>query len=616
MENNKVTYDELKNGLVANGLITNDSEEAAERKVNNAWQNIVCGKMWIKDCCIDEKGNYSYVINFINICGKEISIVVPRAKFKAAYLSKLINEKGGYVYDDRLLYMYLKQYESYVLGYEKPANEKIVETPLVFKNTYSKAGWRFMDDDKVAFVSSEGCYSEKKYIGDIEYTGKLCIEQKGTVDNYKKMIQKYMIEDKNIPLQAVLSMSTASVLLWYFNNVLHKQILNFIVHLCGERGSGKTTSLELCASFSGKPVPQSDAEKTSIYSTFNGTDNALIELDFNNGYAIAIDDTQLCDNKIKDSFFYALASGKGRQRLKSNGSRANVKSEYTTGILTSGEKDLFSALTENGLKPRIIELDGVKWTDDSKISDDIKNIVCENYGLISPLIAQYVIDNLEFNVNDKLSEAFSKWEDRFLSEARDKHYYIHDTPRFVKTLALFMVGLEVLEKTLEQKYDVEGVYHFFFDSVVVKKAQNEQSSFNIYSQLVDYNVIHGNEVAVMQKTENGVEGTIPFEDDENTSELIKNTCKIASRYNGSKYSIFIPTAEAFYILQEELGVKDFEKFLQDMLESKRLVWTETTSRAGKKVPRLDTKYHNKRGYRFILPDNFMERVKEYKLNKD
>ena len=62
--------------------------------------------MWIKDCCIDEKGNYSYVINFINICGKEISIVVPRAKFKAAYLSKLINEKGGYVYDDRLLYMY------------------------------------------------------------------------------------------------------------------------------------------------------------------------------------------------------------------------------------------------------------------------------------------------------------------------------------------------------------------------------------------------------------------------------------------------------------------------------------------------------------------------------
>lgn len=60
MENNKVTYDELKNGLVANGLITNDSEEAAERKVNNAWQNIVCGKMWIKDCCIDEKGNYSY----------------------------------------------------------------------------------------------------------------------------------------------------------------------------------------------------------------------------------------------------------------------------------------------------------------------------------------------------------------------------------------------------------------------------------------------------------------------------------------------------------------------------------------------------------------------------
>ncbi|MFR8117459.1 MAG: hypothetical protein ACLU70_00250 [Lachnospira sp.] len=66
----------------------------------------------------------------------------------------------------------MKQYESYVLGYEKPSNEKIVETPLVFKNTYSKAGWRFMDDDKVAFVSSEGCYSEKNVFGDIGVYGK------------------------------------------------------------------------------------------------------------------------------------------------------------------------------------------------------------------------------------------------------------------------------------------------------------------------------------------------------------------------------------------------------------------------------------------------------------
>ncbi|MFR8117460.1 MAG: hypothetical protein ACLU70_00255 [Lachnospira sp.] len=76
-----------------------------------------------------------------------------------------------------------------------------------------------------------------------------------------------MIEDKNIPLQAVLSMSTASVLLWYFNNVLHKQILNFIVHLCGERGSGKTTSLELVVTYIfRKTSTSSDAgENINIY---------------------------------------------------------------------------------------------------------------------------------------------------------------------------------------------------------------------------------------------------------------------------------------------------------------------------------------------------------------
>jgi len=361
--------------------------------------------------------------------------------------------------------------------------------PLSLKHTYEKAGWCLVNEEP-AFVSSDGCYLKKRYEERTEYVGKLAICKKGKLAEYKKMINKYIIDKKNVALQALLAMASASVLLWYFNNILRKQILNFIVHLSGEKGTGKSTSLEICASFSGRPAIMDNSKAISVYSTFNSTDGAITDLNFNNGYAIAIDDTQLCDNKLKDSTFYEFAMGQSRQRLKSNGKRAETNSEYKTGIFTSGEKGIFSVLNEGGLKPRIIELDNIQWTQDSQTADAIKNIVADNYGEISPMIAHYILDNVENGINEKLSTLFVSWENRFIDEAKKRCVYIHDTPRFVKTLALFMVALDILSKGLNQTYDTEAVYQFFFDNVVIKKGKEEQNSANVYNQLVDYIIMN------------------------------------------------------------------------------------------------------------------------------
>jgi len=84
-----------------------------------------------------------------------------------------------------------------------------------------------------------------------------------------------------------------------------------------------------------------------------------------------------------------------------------------------------------------------------------------------------------------------------------------------------------------------------------------------------------------------------------------------NRSNQAKCSAFLPTADALYILEEELGVKDINRFLGDMLDDHKLIWNETQVKKNKKVPRLDSKYHGKRGYRLALPEDFMKKVEEF-----
>ena len=359
-------------------------------------------------------------------------------------------------------------------------------------NTYIRAGWFQTNSGDIGFVSTEGCYINGKMQENSEYNGKLGIDVNGTLNKYKSMIKKYILDRVNIPLQAGLAMGCASVLLWYFNNILHKRILNSIICLSGLEGTGKSTTLGLITSFSGKPSPLVDKGITPVFNLFNSTEGALTNLDYNFGYPIAIDDTQHCENKIRDAVFYELAAGQSKKRLKSNGKMAENSSEYTTGIFISGEHSIFENLSESGLKPRIIELADIQWTYAGVYADSIMSEINANYGHLVPLIAKYILDAKNKGGDEELLKSYTKWENQFLKEAEEKHYYVHDTPRVVKTLALFMVALEVLSNVLKQEYKTDEVYKFFFDNVVIKKAQEEQISVNVYNQLLDYINTHKN----------------------------------------------------------------------------------------------------------------------------
>lgn len=623
MAGNKIVSDEKiveSMEKAAKAAMETNNKQVDKRRVDCL--RAVCCPMWFESCNVDEKGEFSYKIKFLNVLQQEQEVVIKRADFTASNIRKLITAHGGYVYDERVAFDYLKQMESYALGYREPINETLKVDPIKFVNTYIRAGWFQTSSGDIGFVSAKGCYINGKLQENSEYDGKLGIDVNGTLKNYKSMIKKYILDKANIPLQAGLAMGCASVLLWYFNNILHKKILNSIICLSGEEGTGKSTTLELISSFSGKPTPFAEKGITPVFNLFNSTEGALTNLDYNFGYPIALDDTQHCDNKIRDAVFYELAAGQSKKRLKSNGKLAENSSEYTTGIFISGEHSIFENLSESGLKPRIIELADIQWTYDGNYADSIKNEVYANYGILVPLIAKYILDAKYKGGDEELLKNYTKWENQFLKEAEEKHCYVHDTHRVVKTLALFMVALEVLSNVLKQEYKTGEVYKFFFDNVVMKKAQEEQISLNVYNQLLDYINTHkyyfhamprdiaNNEV--LEESSKG-ESIIEMSDENNyIGEIIYNTPKISSRVNKCEYSVFMSSADALYVLQTELGVQDFSKFINEMLEAKLLIWTETQCKGDKKVPRPDCKYKNQRGYRFALPNGFVPRVKEDK----
>jgi hypothetical protein len=570
-----------------------------------------------------ENGSFSIVLEFLDFFNRKQEIEVPYMNFNVSYITRAIKEKGGYIHDEKASFYYLKQKLGCALGYKKNNNcNGIAEGVSYVKvlQTFSRAGWKKEVNGELSFVSASK-YLHSKGIKDcsdieVEYRGKLLIGSNGNWTEYKDMIKNSIIDRNNVSLQVVLAMASAATLLWYFKNVLNVQLLNFIVHLGGDPNTGKSTSCELFASFSGRPVIDNMQEKLSMFTSFNSTDGALSNLDYNYGYPVAIDDFQIRDQGLKASQFYALAQGNTKTRLKSNGMLAKSTSDYVTGIMTSGESGIFKLFGENneGLKPRIIEFVGISWTEDSASSDVIKSCIQKNYGFLAPLIADFILKLHNQDKSEVLQTSFAAWEDKFMKQAEADHTVVSFTPRLVKTLALFMVGLDVLGHIMALSFDQESVYSFLYKHVIVQKAREEQSAERTYqwlmndlSKQIDSRSpilrISGWFLDEDESSEN--ETSDEMIEDEPYAVMIRNTPKIERKFGG-KWSLGVRKDDLYYMFVEQYKVDDFDKTMAELMKSGKLIYTETVKTKNGSEPRLDSKFlfgeETIRGYRFVVPD--------------
>lgn len=348
-------------------------------------------------------------------------------------------------------------------GKENDDRYNVTESCANREFVHSHIGWKTLND-KLFFQGdvSYGGDTPSTYIGekDIQKTGDF-----GEVKNlYDSIISK------NPNLQLAAAMGVCATLLGYVNNRWGLTIPNPIFSLAGTTSTGKTTALELAISQCGCPDGR---KKGSIFQDFQGTENAVIkDIGANTGFPIAVDDTKLADEGLKramSKLLYALASGTDKKRVGAYGHGIRERDVFETAILISGENSIFSFVKEvGGLAVRALEFQDVKWTNNAKESEKIKAVVRKNYGHITPIVAQYLIDIIDTEEEVSLHKNFDNWYKQFIDYAKKEYYFTEITERVSSILALLMVSLKVLEKVMDVKFNSKAVFIILCENIIEK----------------------------------------------------------------------------------------------------------------------------------------------------
>lgn len=256
----------------------------------------------------------------------------------------------------------------------------------------------------LGFGNYEGkeIYKLYKCVGtDSTYEGGKEIEPKGSKEIYMKMIQEDVLGHP--PLELILAIGLSSVVLGYVGEDLALDTL--IVHLYGNSTTGKSTALKLAISLFGYP----DVKKNGLFSTYNATENALInQLEGIKGVPFAFDEISMSKTKNFTDMIYKISNGVDKVRLNKNSEQIK-KEPWLTTIMSNGEKSLVGSANKNaGIHVRVLEIENVIWTKSSENSEKINSIILENYGHLGLEFAEYVINLGKDKVKNEYENTVSK----------------------------------------------------------------------------------------------------------------------------------------------------------------------------------------------------------------
>lgn len=265
----------------------------------------------------------------------------------------------------------------------------------------------------------------------LQYSGKLNLERHGDYETYKSMLKNEVFPSPQ--LTTILCLGLSAPLIGYFGKEF--QVPNIIAHLSGDSSSGKTTALKLAATLFGSPVNKE--EKNSVLSSWNVTENALLEMMAGNqGIPIALDEAGMKKDKNFGSLIYRLHEGKDKIRLKFGEGNTDVREWHTT-IISSGEiplNDHTDAATGQGI--RLLSFEGVAWTTDAEHSQRIVETLTENYGFLGERFVKAVFKTPK----EKLRETYYIECKKVAEELKCGKF----NERLAKTIGVVMLACRIL----------------------------------------------------------------------------------------------------------------------------------------------------------------------------
>lgn len=219
----------------------------------------------------------------------------------------------------------------------------------------------------------------------IEYFDNTLKFKNGTLEGQNQFIIDNIIPFKETRLAMVLGLS--SVIASYIER--YKSIGTLVVNVSGKSSTGKSSIVELSASFFATP----ETSNYGIVRTFNATKNFIFSMsEGRNGLPIILDDANANSSEhSKADLIYQFAMGEPRGRCGNLGVVQSKRVGWSGIVILTSEMPLLdSERVSRGANARCITLDSIPWTQSAEHSDVIKEGVRSNYGYIGEEFANFI----------------------------------------------------------------------------------------------------------------------------------------------------------------------------------------------------------------------------------
>ena len=338
-------------------------------------------------------------------------------------------------------------------------------------------------DGKYLFTGNSSFYYENSEFqkSDIRYIGNYNLEPSGKLKSYKQFLNSEIAPSE--PLSVALAIGGSALFVGYLHDEI--DLPNIVVHLSGDSSIGKSTAMMLAISiFGGFKI----GKKTSLFGSWNATDNAILEmLNDNYGVAVGLDEAGMSKDKQFAPYIYRIAHGADKQRLDYEKGNKPIRGWHTT-ILSTGEIPLADVTDKaSGQKVRLISLDSIQWTNSAEQSEKIKAFISKNHGTFAPALAKYI-----------LRQGTGKWK-RLYEQEREKILQALNCDcfkeRLSKRLAIIMLSATAM-KHMHIDLDLDKIRDFLCQEL--NKATSYETSISeaAYSHLQTEIVNHTNNIEI------------------------------------------------------------------------------------------------------------------------
>lgn len=204
----------------------------------------------------------------------------------------------------------------------------------------------------------------------------------GISTDYDAFLKDHILPYESMRFALVLGLCSVSSS--YLKN--YADVGTMLINLSGASSTGKTTTAQFIASLWGEPK----ISNLGLVRTFNSTLNALLHtLRGISGVPVCLDDATTSGFKNRTELIYQLAQSEPKLRMSSAVEIRDPGLTWSGAIFITSETPIIQdSETRMGIVSRVIDTDGLVFTQSAAHAETIKRVIASNFGHIGRLYAK------------------------------------------------------------------------------------------------------------------------------------------------------------------------------------------------------------------------------------